>query len=192
MQPGFAKRWDEAARVYARSRSLALEYDDALQAAREELLKQERRPAPENMTEKAVAYATIKRGIIDASRAWTVMDRRNHAPLAAVPFCDYTYEDVPDPRDTAADFALANDAHRAVVDLPVRERALVQLRFWHGWSMVELAVLFDVSDSRISQLFDRAFAHLRESLVCSEGVASCNSPTPYDTTASVASSPSAS
>ena len=56
---------------------------------------------------------------------------------------------------------LLQELARAVEALPERERTVIALRFYEGLTLREIARVFDVSETRVSQLCARAVGRLR-------------------------------
>lgn len=54
--------------------------------------------------------------------------------------------------------------HEAVERLPVEEREVLSLRFYHGWSEARIAALFEVTERTVRRRWAAACAHLMESL----------------------------
>jgi RNA polymerase sigma-70 factor (ECF subfamily) len=61
-----------------------------------------------------------------------------------------------------ADFDLWVRFHEAVDELPVEEREVVGLVFYHGWTQVKIAELFDVDERTIRRRWSSACQRLRE------------------------------
>lgn len=59
---------------------------------------------------------------------------------------------------------LLGDLARAVEGLPERERLVVSLRFYEGLTLREIAEIFNVSETRVSQLCARAVSRLRSKI----------------------------
>ena len=63
---------------------------------------------------------------------------------------------------TTADFELWVRFHQAVDDLPIEEREVVGLVFYHGWTQVRIAELFGVDERTIRRRWANACERLRE------------------------------
>lgn len=61
----------------------------------------------------------------------------------------------------AEDFDLWVRFHEAVDALPVEEREVVGLVFYHGWTQVRIAALFEVDERTIRRRWSSACEHLR-------------------------------
>jgi RNA polymerase sigma factor (sigma-70 family) len=61
----------------------------------------------------------------------------------------------------AEDFELWVRFHEAVDALPVEEREVVGLVFYHGWTQVRIAELFDVDERTIRRRWSSACERLR-------------------------------
>ena len=62
----------------------------------------------------------------------------------------------------AADFELWVRFHQAVDELPIEEREVVGLVFYHGWTQVRIAELFKVDERTIRRRWSSACERLRE------------------------------
>jgi len=69
---------------------------------------------------------------------------------------------VPAPSDPDMDRWAA--LHVAVEQLPVDEREVIGLTFYHGWSQMEIAVLLHVSDRHVRRIWNEAIRHLSKAL----------------------------
>jgi RNA polymerase sigma factor (sigma-70 family) len=54
--------------------------------------------------------------------------------------------------------------HVAVEQLPVDEREVIGLTFYHGWSQMEIAVLLQISDRQVRRIWNNAIRHLSTAL----------------------------
>jgi RNA polymerase sigma factor (sigma-70 family) len=63
---------------------------------------------------------------------------------------------------TTEDFELWVRFHEAVDELPVEEREVVGLVFYHGWTQVRIAALFNVDERTIRRRWSSACEKLRE------------------------------
>ncbi len=63
--------------------------------------------------------------------------------------------------EQSGDFELWVRFHEAVDELPVEEREVVGLIFYHGWTQVQIAELFDVDDRTIRRRWSSACQRLR-------------------------------
>jgi RNA polymerase sigma factor (sigma-70 family) len=50
--------------------------------------------------------------------------------------------------------------HEAVVELPVAEREVIGLTFYHGWTQMQIAELLQISDRQVRRLWKSACAQL--------------------------------
>lgn len=64
--------------------------------------------------------------------------------------------------EASEDFDLWVRFHEAVDELPVEEREVVGLVFYHGWTQVKIAKLFEVDERTIRRRWSSACEHLRE------------------------------
>jgi len=63
---------------------------------------------------------------------------------------------------TTDDLDLWERFHQAVDELPVEEREVIGLVFYHGWTQVKIAELFAVDERTIRRRWSRACERLRE------------------------------
>lgn len=70
-------------------------------------------------------------------------------------------EPAAEPVSTTDDFELWVRFHQAVDQLPVEEREVVGLVFYHGWTQVRIAELFNVDERTIRRRWSSACEHLR-------------------------------
>lgn len=63
--------------------------------------------------------------------------------------------------DTGDEFDLWVRFHEAVDELPQEEREVVGLVFYHGWTQVKIAELFEVDERTIRRRWSNACEHLR-------------------------------
>jgi RNA polymerase sigma factor (sigma-70 family) len=73
-------------------------------------------------------------------------------------------ESIEDPRNPIDDFELRDAFSRAGADLPERERFVVVKRDIEGYSNMELAEAFDVTEGRTSQLRGAALDQMRDQI----------------------------
>jgi len=67
----------------------------------------------------------------------------------------------PDPLEAVEQWGVRQEVVNAVHRLPVRERIVVALYYWEGFTMAQIAEVLDVSESRASQLHTSAVQRLR-------------------------------
>lgn len=107
-----------------------------------------------------LAAVHIRRELIDLARRCKT---RNRVTFVRGP--DDTDDDRPAesrPVAVADDFDLWVRFHEAVDQLPVEEREVVGLVFYHGWTQVRIAALFGVDERTIRRRWSNACARLRE------------------------------
>jgi RNA polymerase sigma-70 factor (ECF subfamily) len=105
-----------------------------------------------------LAAVHIRRELLDLARrckgkAWVPLDLpedSSHPTRCAEP-------EAPPPED----FDLWVRFHEAVDELPVEEREVVGLVFYHGWTQVRIAELFDVDERTIRRRWSSACERLR-------------------------------
>ena len=109
-----------------------------------------------------LAAAHIRRELLDLARRCGAQKRRGDVPLAigesGEQFEPPAAADDPDELDLWRRF------HEAVEKLPVEEREVVSLRFYHGWSDADIAALFGVTDRTVRRRWAAGCARLSEAL----------------------------
>jgi RNA polymerase sigma-70 factor (ECF subfamily) len=106
-----------------------------------------------------LAAVHIRRELLDLARrykgkTWLPLDMTDdssNAPARIVPAVT-----------PAEDLDLWVRFHEAVDELPVEEREVVGLVFYHGWTQVRIAELFDVDERTIRRRWSSACERLRE------------------------------
>lgn len=71
---------------------------------------------------------------------------------------------LPDQTADAADLERAAAFHEAVERLPVQEREVIGLMYYHGWAQAEIADLFGVSVRTVQRWQESAAARLRQAV----------------------------
>lgn len=109
-----------------------------------------------------LAAAHIRRELLDLARRCGAAKRRGEVALpegdSASAFDPPAADDDPDEMDRWRRF------HEEVEKLPVEEREVIGLRFYHGWSEAEIAELFGVSDRTIRRYWAAGCARLVDAL----------------------------
>jgi RNA polymerase sigma-70 factor (ECF subfamily) len=130
--------------------------DDVLQSALLRLLRTLQNLRPETTRDFVNLAAThIRRELIDLARHF----RNRVGPNAeAVP-------EVADPGAAAeSDLEVWAGFHEQVDRLPVEEREVVALTFYHGWKQAEIAELFQVDERTIQRRWRAACVRLSDAL----------------------------
>ena len=55
--------------------------------------------------------------------------------------------------------------HEEVEKLPVQEREVVSLIYYHGWKQAEIANLFDIAERTVRRRWESAMIHLRDTFI---------------------------
>jgi RNA polymerase sigma-70 factor (ECF subfamily) len=110
-----------------------------------------------------LAAAIIRRELIDLARHYhgpegVGANHASHAPRDGSPSPDPPARDDPEDLDRWAAF------HQAFEQLPVEEREVLGLTFYHNWSQQQIAELFGVDDRTVRRRLRRAVAALHEAL----------------------------
>jgi RNA polymerase sigma-70 factor (ECF subfamily) len=106
-----------------------------------------------------LAAVHIRRELLDLARhfrrkAWVPLE----LPSASADGLSQRSDVAPPPPD---DFDLWTRFHQAVDQLPVEEREVVGLVFYHGWTQVRIAELFGVDERTIRRRWSSACERLR-------------------------------
>jgi RNA polymerase sigma-70 factor (ECF subfamily) len=125
-------------------------------------------PVPQTTREFfGLAAQEIRRELLDLARYYSALKRRGPAgrpvPLANVNEAGEAI-DVPDPGGDSEDLERWAAFHRAVDQLPVEEREVIGLTFYHGWTQSQIAELLQVSDRTVRRYWQSAVVRLGEAL----------------------------
>jgi RNA polymerase sigma factor (sigma-70 family) len=108
-----------------------------------------------------LAAVHIRRELLDLARrckgkGWVTLNAPDDSdrPAGAHP--------EPQTAALAEDFDLWVRFHEAVDELPIEEREVVGLVFYHGWTQVRIAELFNVDERTIRRRWSHACERLRE------------------------------
>jgi RNA polymerase sigma-70 factor (ECF subfamily) len=137
--------------------------DDVLQSALLRLLRTLQATQPESTRHFAnLAALHIRRELIDLARHYR---NRLDVPLGAAGEDDKRPTDVPDPAGASArDLDSWSAFHEQVEQLPVEEREVIGLTFYHGWTQSEIAALFRVDERTVRRRWRAAILKLTEAL----------------------------
>ena len=122
---------------------------DVLQNSTFRLLHTLRRVLPESTRHLLnLAAVYIRRELLDLARAYA--SRRQMNQVATAEKSDAGFSQIPDSAsDSSDDLELWCRFHEMVEQLPALEREVVSLRFYHGWTQLEMAELFQVDERTI-------------------------------------------
>lgn len=109
-----------------------------------------------------LAAAHIRRELLDLARRCGTQKRRGDIPL--VHGENRECIDLPAPEDDPDELELWRRFHEEVEQLPVEEREVIGLRFYHGWSDADIAALFGVTDRTVRRRWASGCARLAEAL----------------------------
>jgi RNA polymerase sigma factor (sigma-70 family) len=109
-----------------------------------------------------LAATHIRRELLDLARRCSAAKRRGDVPLDAggseAGFEPAAAVDDPDELERWRRF------HEEVEKLPVEEREVISLRFYHGWAEAEIAELFGVSERTVRRRWAAGCARLSDAL----------------------------
>ncbi len=136
---------------------------DVLQNALLRLLKALREVKLENTRSfYALATTQLRRELIDLTRHYkgALGLGKNLAPHSP----DAVQFEPPDPTTLDDRLERWHAFHGAVERLPVEEREVFGLQYYHGWTHVEIAKLLQVTDRSVRRYWQFACLHLNEAL----------------------------
>jgi RNA polymerase sigma-70 factor (ECF subfamily) len=139
------------------------ETDDVLQGALMRLLHTLRATQPESTRHFAnLAALHIRRELLDLARHFR---NRLDGPPGAAGAGGEGAAEVPDPNSGLADdLHLWTAFHEQVDRLPVEEREVVGLTFYHGWTQAQIAELLKVDERTVRRRWRSAALKLTEAL----------------------------
>jgi RNA polymerase sigma-70 factor (ECF subfamily) len=154
MLKGFpnVKRWADA--------------DDVLQGASLRLLRTLEQIRPASTRDFFnLAAVHIRRELLDLARHFhgPLGVGANHASVSPEAV-GHPVEAVPDPRDDAEELERWTAFHTAVEALPVEQREVVSLAFYHGWTHEQISDLLQVTDRTIRRHWAAACLALAQQL----------------------------
>lgn len=137
--------------------------DDVLQTALMRLLHTLEATRPESTRHFAnLAALHIRRELLDLARHYR---NRLDRPRGAADSQDSAgAADPTDPNSAAGDLDLWSAFHEQVDRLPVEEREVVGLTFYHGWTQAQIAELFQVDERTVRRRCRSATLKLSEAL----------------------------
>jgi RNA polymerase sigma factor (sigma-70 family) len=135
--------------------------DDVLQNSVIRLLRTLRKLEPKTPRDFFnLAAVHIRRELIDLAR--------HSKGKKTVPLSPVGSSDVPRPHEPVAPELSDTDRwvrfHEAVDQLPIEEREVVGLRFYHGWTQQQIAELFQVDERTIRRRWASAVNKIRQSI----------------------------
>jgi RNA polymerase sigma-70 factor (ECF subfamily) len=139
------------------------ESEDVLQTALLRLLKNLREKVPAS-TREFFGFAAfhIRRSLIDLARSCRG-ERGVSAPVPASDSGSDFFDTLADPAG-AEDIQLWESFHEAVERLPSEQREVMGLKFYHGWTFVDIAGLLQVNERTVRRRWGAACAALQDAL----------------------------
>jgi len=107
-----------------------------------------------------LAAMEIRRVLLDLARQGGAARRRG----LGRPGDALREEEPPDARDVVEDLERWAAFHEAVERLPVEEREVIGLAFYHGWTQARIAELFQVSERTVARRWHSACLQLQTML----------------------------
>jgi RNA polymerase sigma-70 factor (ECF subfamily) len=110
-----------------------------------------------------LAACHIRRELLDLVRHYNTARRGgSDRPVPLTP--GEASSEVPDRANDPDDLERWGRFHEAVESLPAEEREIVGLKFYHGWTEVQIAELFDVAERTVRRRWRSACASLAQTL----------------------------
>jgi RNA polymerase sigma-70 factor (ECF subfamily) len=140
--------------------------DDVLQESTMRLLRSLRAVRPASTTEFFnLAAVHIRRELIDLARHFggrNGLGARHDSPPPGT--SSNPLQEARDPGDAADDLEAWGQFHEAVERLPVEEREVVGLAFYHSWTHAQIAELLQVTDRTVRRYWQSACLRLNMAL----------------------------
>ena len=134
---------------------------DVLQGAQLRLLSALRQVCPESTRAFfALAAALVRRELLDLARHFRGRNRAEGPTDGAAE----ALREAARPEPSAAELELWCRFHEAAEALPVEEREVVGLVYYHGWTQAQIAELFGVAERTIRRRWVAACAKLHAAL----------------------------
>jgi RNA polymerase sigma-70 factor (ECF subfamily) len=109
-----------------------------------------------------LAAEQMRRELLDLARQASRARRAGMTPLAAAD--DSAMPDAPAATEDVDNLELWQRFHEIVQDLPVEEREVVSLVYYHGWSQPQVAELFGVTERTVRRRWRTACVRMQERL----------------------------
>jgi RNA polymerase sigma-70 factor (ECF subfamily) len=139
--------------------------NDVLQNALLRLLHSLERIQPETVRDFFnFAAVHIRRELLDLARRYARLANEEAGGAALAPVGGEDKLDPVDPETEPTDLDLWAEFHQAVENLPAEEREVMSLAFYHGWTQLEIADLFQVNERTVRRRWQSACLHLGEAL----------------------------
>jgi len=136
---------------------------DVVQNAAVRLLRSLRQVNPPPATTReffGLAAVEIRRELLDLARSSQAARRGDEGRARNVS----AGKGLADDRDLPEDLERWEAFHEAVARLPVAEREVIGLAFYHGWTQARIAELFQVSERTVARYWHRACLQLQNML----------------------------
>ncbi len=141
--------------------------DDVLQNSLLRLLRALQAVRPRSVREFfALAAQQMRRELLDLARHFN--GRAGTGPLVAPPGVAEEQPEPPARGDDPAELERWCAFHEQVEALPLEEREVVGLIFYHGWSQAEVAELLQVSERTVRRYWESALVRLHRVLGSTE------------------------
>jgi RNA polymerase sigma-70 factor (ECF subfamily) len=113
-----------------------------------------------------LAAEHVRRELLDLARHYGAAKRGGQGRPITLTTPDDSGEqiDVPEQTGDADDLERWAAFHEAVAKLPVEEREVIGLTFYHGWTQAQIAELFQVSERTVRRYWQSAVLRLGETL----------------------------
>jgi RNA polymerase sigma-70 factor (ECF subfamily) len=109
----------------------------------------------------ALAATVMRRELLDLARHFAQANRAGAAPGGALPGVGGAAPETAAPTDDSDELERWHRFHEAAEQLPVKEREVVSLIFYHGKQQAEVAELLDVTVRTVQRRWETAMAKLQ-------------------------------
>jgi RNA polymerase sigma-70 factor (ECF subfamily) len=111
----------------------------------------------------ALANELIRREFLDLTRRYFGPQGQG-TRVAPVPVGEGAGEYIPPGLAPDADADQLAAFHEAIAKLPAKEREVIGLAYYHGWTQTQMASLFNVSTRTVQRWMDGAVERIRQEL----------------------------
>jgi RNA polymerase sigma-70 factor (ECF subfamily) len=138
------------------------ETNDVLQNAMLRLLRSLKKIEPPSVRDFfALAATEMRRELLDLARHFAQANRAGAAPGGASPGDSSATPEAPAPAEDSDELERWRRFHEAAEQLPVKEREVVSLIFYHGKQQAEVAEVLDVTVRTVQRRWETAMGKLQ-------------------------------
>lgn len=140
------------------------EVEDVLQNAILRLIRALENIRPSSTREFfALAATQVRRELIDLTRHFTSV-KRGEGQASNTPDLDDSHFGLEDHQPTREHLEWWASFHQAIEDLPVAEREVFSLGYYHGWTQIEIAAFLHLHERTVRRHWKAAGQRLAETL----------------------------